>query len=105
MTASFRAPPALHPRDRVAVIAPASGFDRDSFEAGLALIGARYDAAYGPGVFERHRYLAGDDARRLSELTAALADPGVRALFCARGGYGATRLLGRLGAALRATLR
>ena len=88
----------LHPHDRVAVIAPASGFDRDSFEAGLALIGARYDAAYGPGVFERHRYLAGDDARRLSELTAALADPGVRAVFCARGGYGATRLLGYLGA-------
>ena len=26
MTASFRAPPALHPHDRVAVIAPASGF-------------------------------------------------------------------------------
>jgi muramoyltetrapeptide carboxypeptidase len=81
----------------VAVIAPASGFDRASFEAGFALIGARYDAAYGPGVFERHRYLAGDDARRLSELTAALADPQVRAVFCARGGYGATRLLARLG--------
>jgi muramoyltetrapeptide carboxypeptidase len=97
LTASFRAPRALRPHDRVAVIAPASGFDRDSVEAGLALIGARYDAAYGPGVFERHRYLAGDDARRLSELTAALADPQVRAVFCARGGYGATRLLGRLG--------
>jgi muramoyltetrapeptide carboxypeptidase len=81
----------------VAVIAPASGFDRASFEAGFALIGARYQAAYGPGVFERHRYLAGDDARRLSELTAALADPQVRAVFCARGGYGATRLLARLG--------
>ena len=45
-----------------------------------------------------HRYLAGDDARRLAELTAALADPQVRALFCARGGYGATRLLRHLAA-------
>ena len=97
MTARFQPLPALHPRDRVAVVAPASSFDRASFDTGLALIGARYDAAYGPGLFERHRYLAGDDARRLGELTAALADPGVRALFCARGGYGATRLLARLG--------
>ncbi|HUE48430.1 MAG TPA: LD-carboxypeptidase [Steroidobacteraceae bacterium] len=99
LNARFQPPPALHPRDRVAVIAPASAFDRPSFEAGLALIGERYRAGYGPGVFERHRYLAGDDTRRLGELTAALGDPGVRAVFCARGGYGAMRLLARLAAA------
>ena len=98
MIAAFQPPPAVHPRDRVAVIAPASAFDRASFEAGLALIGARYRAEYNPGIFERHRYLAGDDARRLSELDSALADPGIRAVFCARGGYGATRLLARLAA-------
>jgi len=96
LIARFQPPPALHPRDRVAVIAPASAFDRPSFETGLALIGARYRAEYGPGVFERHRYLAGEDSRRLSELTAALADPDLRAVFCARGGYGAMRLLARL---------
>ena len=99
LNAHFQPPPALHPRDRVAVIAPASAFDRPSFEAGLALIAERYRTAYGPGVFERHRYLAGDDARRLGELTAALGDPDVRAVFCARGGYGAMRLLARLAAA------
>jgi muramoyltetrapeptide carboxypeptidase len=32
----------------------------------------------------------------LSELSAALADPAVRAIFCARGGYGTLRLLPRL---------
>jgi len=74
----------VRPCDRVAVIAPASAFDRASFEAGLALISARYRAEHGPGVFERHRYLAGDDTRRLGELTAALRDPDIRAVFCAR---------------------
>ena len=83
----------------MAVIAPASSFDRPSFEAGLALINARYRAEHGPGIFERQRYLAGDDARRLAELTAALKDPQIRAVFCARGGYGATRLLPRLATA------
>jgi len=89
----------LRPGDRVAVIAPASGFERGAFEAGLAVISARYRAEHSSGVFERQRYLAGSDARRLAELTAALADPGIRAVFCARGGYGATRLLSRLGTA------
>ncbi len=99
MTASCQAPPALHPGDRVAVIAPASGFDRGSFEAGLAHLRARYDVAYDDGIFERQCYLAGSDARRLAELTAALTAREVRAVFCARGGYGAMRLLTRLAAA------
>jgi len=98
LTTTFQPPPALRPGDRVAVIAPASGFDRDAFEAGLARISGRYRAEHGSGVFERWRYLAGSDVRRLDELSAALADPGIRAVFCARGGYGATRLLTRLGA-------
>jgi muramoyltetrapeptide carboxypeptidase len=98
MSAIFQAPPALRPHDRVAVIAPASGFERGAFEAGLAVIAARYGPEYGDGMFERERYLAGSDARRLAELRAALADPGIRAVFCVRGGYGATRLLAELAA-------
>ncbi len=78
------------------MIAPASGFERSAFEAGVALIAGRYRPRYGEGLFERQRYLAGSDARRLAELQTALADPGIRAVLCARGGYGATRLLAQL---------
>jgi muramoyltetrapeptide carboxypeptidase len=93
---TFRPARALQPGERVAVIAPASGFDRASFEAGVALINARYRATYGGGIFERQRYLAGSDARRLEELSVAFASDDMRAVFCARGGYGATRLLADL---------
>ena len=44
----------------------------------------------------KHRYLAGDDARRGAELNQALKDPNVKAVFTARGGYGLTRLLSTL---------
>ena len=94
---AFERPPAIVPGARVAVIAPASSFDRPSFEAGLALLAARYEVRYGEGIFERHRYLAGSDERRLAELTGALEDSTVKGVFCARGGYGATRLLRHLG--------
>ncbi|WP_344596983.1 LD-carboxypeptidase [Actinomadura vinacea] len=40
--------------------------------------------------------LAGEDADRAADLQAAWCDPRVRAVLCARGGYGATRLLDRL---------
>lgn len=95
-TARYRAFPSLRPGDPVVVVAPAGAFDRPSFEAGLEIIARRYRVHYDPGVLARHRYLAGTDERRLGELAAALADTGARAVFCARGGYGALRLLSRL---------
>lgn len=78
------------------MVAPAGPFDREGFEQGLAVLSERYVPIHDPGIFSRWRYLAGDDDRRLHELSAALSDPGVRAVFCARGGYGAMRLLRRL---------
>ncbi|TLY59730.1 MAG: LD-carboxypeptidase [Gammaproteobacteria bacterium] len=97
---SFLRPRALRQGDPVAVIAPASAFDRASFETGLAVIGERYRVRYDEHILARHRYLAGDDARRLAELIAALTDPASKAVFCARGGYGAMRLLASLAAGL-----
>lgn len=92
----YRAFPALRPGDPVVAVAPAGPFDRASFEAGLEIIARRYEVHYDPGVLTRHRYLAGNDARRLGELWRALADTGSRGVFCARGGYGMMRLLAGL---------
>jgi muramoyltetrapeptide carboxypeptidase len=46
-----------------------------------------------PGLLERLGFLAGDDAVRLSGLQGLLDDPGIDAVLCARGGYGAMRIL------------
>ena len=44
-------------------------------------------------LFERSGYLAGDDATRAADLNSLFADNEVDAIFCLRGGYGASRLL------------
>ena len=98
MSPSFLKPQAVRPGDTFAVIAPAGPFDRAAFETGLAVISGRYAPRYDEGILSRQRYLAGDDDRRFNELVSALADPDVKAVFCARGGYGAMRLLPRLAA-------
>ena len=82
--------------DAIAIVAPSGPFDRESFDAGLALLAERYQPRFDPGLFSHHRYLAGDDPRRLDELLRALRDPEIRGVFCARGGYGAMRLLPQL---------
>jgi muramoyltetrapeptide carboxypeptidase len=66
---------------------------REPFLAGVAVLRTRYEVRYDDGVFARDGYLAGDDDRRLAELTRALDDPDARAVVMARGGYGLLRLL------------
>jgi muramoyltetrapeptide carboxypeptidase len=83
----------LEPGRRVRVIAPSSPFPRVDFERGLLRLRQRYDVQFDPTIFDRHGYLAGGDTRRAAELRAAIDDADTAAIFAARGGYGATRLL------------
>jgi muramoyltetrapeptide carboxypeptidase len=87
-------PAALEPGDHVALVAPSGPFDRDAFERGVRLLSSRgYVCHYDEAIFARDGYLAGDDTRRERELLRALADPDIKVLIAARGGFGATRLL------------
>jgi muramoyltetrapeptide carboxypeptidase len=45
------------------------------------------------GLFEKKGYLAGDDAHRAQSLERMLRDPSIRAVMCARGGFGSIRTL------------
>jgi muramoyltetrapeptide carboxypeptidase len=87
-------PPRLRPGDGVRIIAPAGPVPRPEFEAGAALLAARYRLRYDPGtLFRATGYLAGSDEERVEELHAALRDPEARAVVLARGGYGLLRIL------------
>src|SRR5215204_295127 len=78
-------PRALAAGDRVAIIAPASPFARDEFEAGLTeLRQLGFDPVYSEDVFARTEYLAGLPALRARDFVAAWSDPAVRAVIAAR---------------------
>ncbi len=82
------------------VIAPSSPFDRERFDRGVMRLRERYTVTFDDGLFARDSFLAGSDARRVDELHAALDDDSVDAIACARGGYGAMRLLPSIDLAL-----
>jgi muramoyltetrapeptide carboxypeptidase len=86
-------PPRLRPGDTVAVVAPAGPVPGDRLRRGLEILESRYRVRVAHDVLRTTGYLAGGDDRRAAELAGALADPDVRAVFVARGGYGIFRVL------------
>lgn len=88
--------PPLAPGDRVALIAPAGPVPEPRLTAGYTRLASRYDVKWSRRIFERQGYLAGDDAARRDELERAILDDGIRAIVCARGGYGVMRYLAQL---------
>ena len=86
-------PPALRPGDAVAVVAPASNLKADYLARGVAeLERLGFRVKYEPGILDKTLYTAGDDKRRANELMRAFADPEIKAVWAARGGYGSMRL-------------
>jgi muramoyltetrapeptide carboxypeptidase len=80
----------------VAVVAPAGPVDEASLLGGLAWLSGRYRVRWSRRLLERTDYLAGTDDARAVELSDALGDGEVAAVWAARGGFGTTRLLSRL---------
>lgn len=100
-------PPRLVPGARVAVVAPSGPVAEDRLAAGLDILrGWDLEPVVQPHALDRHGrlgYLAGTDADRAADLQRAWCDPDVAAVLCARGGYGAQRMVDLLDwAALRA---
>src|ERR1051326_6514751 len=90
-------PPALRAGDTVAIVAPASNLKADYLVrrvAELARLGL--SARYEPEILAKAHYTAGTDERRAAELQRAFTDPEIKAVWAARGGYGAMRLFGQL---------
>lgn len=90
-------PRALRPGDTVGVVAPASNLRKADLDAGCeALRQAGYKPFYFDSILERDMYFAGSPDRRARELEEMFARDDVRAILCARGGYGANYLLNGL---------
>ncbi|MFE7748842.1 LD-carboxypeptidase [Streptomyces sp. NPDC057428] len=87
----------LRPGARVAVVAPSGPVPADRLERGLDLLrGWDLDPVVAPHVLDTHPelgHLAGTDEHRARDLQEAWCDPSVDAVLCARGGYGAHRMV------------
>ncbi|MFE4870005.1 LD-carboxypeptidase [Streptomyces sp. NPDC056682] len=90
-------PARLAPGARIAVVAPSGPVVEERLLAGLDVLrGWGLETVTTPQVTERHPqfgYLAGDDEKRARDFQEAWCDSAVDAVMCARGGYGAQRMV------------
>ena len=87
-------PKKLKQGDMVGVVAPAGPVDPAHLEEGLGVIrGMGFQPVLGRSVNDRKHFLAGEDEDRADDLMVMFQNPEIKAIFCARGGYGVNRVL------------
>jgi muramoyltetrapeptide carboxypeptidase len=90
-------PRALAQGDRVALVAPASPFDRDEFDRGVEEIRRLgFQPVFDETVFARQHYVAGPPGLRAAALRNAWRDPAISGIVGVRGGYGSAQILALL---------
>ncbi len=90
-------PPLLKEGDQVVVISPSRRITREQVDASWSVFREwGLEAREGLSLWSSSGYFAGSDEERLEEWRQALGDPAVKAIFCARGGYGLTRIIDRI---------
>lgn len=89
-------PPFLRKGDVVAIVSPSWAIDEDKINNAVTFLeGWALKVNTGRNLLKRWGPYAGTDEERISDLQAMTDDPGIKAIFCSRGGYGSLRIIER----------
>jgi muramoyltetrapeptide carboxypeptidase len=89
-------PPYLQSGDLVSIAAPARWVDPADIQHFLSFLEQEGLQSTIGSVHTKHHQYAGEDSSRLEDLQQMLDNPDIKAIFCARGGYGTMRLLNKI---------
>lgn len=90
-------PPRLNPGDEIGIIAPAGPVTPTELSPCIDLLTSMgYGVRPSTHLYHKKEYLAGEDDARLEDLHLMFRNDHIKAIFCARGGYGCLRLLDKI---------
>jgi len=90
-------PPFLQRGDTIGIVAPASYVTETELQPAVELISSwGLKLIFGNHVFKRRNSFAGTDVQRAHDFQLMLDNPGIKAILCARGGYGSIRIINML---------
>ncbi len=90
-------PEYLNEGDTIAIVAPAGVVDKEDIDRTKIIFESwGLQVKYGKNLFEQNHQFAGTDKQRLDDLQNALDDENIKAIMCARGGYGTIRIVDKL---------
>ena len=93
---SFRIikPQVLRKGDTIGIVAPAWSFDSDNFKRGVEkLKSLGFRVKYDRAIFCRYWSMAGYDQQRAAQINHMFADKKIKAILCAKAGYGSVRTI------------
>ncbi|MDD3296934.1 MAG: LD-carboxypeptidase [Candidatus Omnitrophica bacterium] len=87
-------PPHLAKGDTIGIVAPASSFDADNFRRGIVkLRKLGYKVKYERAIFSKYWSRSGHDCKRAEQINRMFSDESVKAIFCAKAGYGSVEII------------
>jgi muramoyltetrapeptide carboxypeptidase len=90
-------PPYLTKDDKIGIIAPARCINFDEVHPSIRLFQKwGLEVELGTNIFHQYHQFAGKDDQRLADLQQMLNDDSIRAVICARGGYGTVRIVDQI---------
>lgn len=90
----MKIPPYLKKGDKIALVAPAGKIDLGTVENAIRVL-EDWDlkVILGKNLFNNHFQYASTDTKRLDDFQQAMDDTDIKAILCARGGYGVIRII------------
>ncbi|MFH1782549.1 MAG: LD-carboxypeptidase [Candidatus Omnitrophota bacterium] len=89
-----RKPLRLNIGDTIGIVAPAWSFDPENFKRGVAkLCKLGFKLKYSQNIFKKHWSMAGYDRERAEEINKMFGDKKIKAILCAKAGYGSIRTI------------
>lgn len=93
----YKKPPYLKPGDIIGITSPAGTIKPEEILPATSVIQSwGYNIKVGDTIGKKDFTFGGSDEERLLDLQKMLDDPAVKAIMCARGGYGSMRLVDRI---------
>ena len=93
----MKRPISLKAGDVVRIVAPAGKIIPHDLDMAIEILSSwGLQSEIGQHIFKAENMFSAPDAKRLADLQNALDDNNVRAIFCARGGYGTNRIIDEL---------
>lgn len=93
----FTRPQSLEEHDTIGILSTARAIDPEELSISKSFIESLgYSVIYGATIGARHNQFAGDDELRRNDLQTMLDNPNIKAIICARGGYGTAKILAEI---------
>ncbi|MFZ6053144.1 S66 peptidase family protein [Halocola ammonii] len=90
-------PEALKPGDSIGIVSTARKISREELQPAIDQIKKwGFEVVLGENLFAEHHQFAGTAEQRLSDFQQMLDNPKVRAILCARGGYGTVQIIDQI---------